>query len=587
MQDPSNNTPPGIVPTSAIGWFNLVAFGLRSARDPAGRRGLFIVAAILALLGSLGLVDGSWISLPELTPLNQRLDGWDEAAAKVEAPIVAAQMPKFQITDRDGNVVSGAGQNAELWKFAKVANQGLHIPTWKQQSGDCVSMGWSNAVAYRMAFQIAREQRNEILKIPFPPYMYGISRVQIGKRNIRGAGSVGAWAAQGSQGYGVYPIDQASKDGYTYSGRLADEWGREGPPQTAIQFASKFRIRTVSQVKSWEDVRDALVHGYPVTVASNVGFNGGSYDRDGKRWLRASGRWAHQMCFVGVEDRPGREKGAYCLNSWGEDAHPRPLSDEPRGGFWVDWQTVQRMVAQGDSWAYSDFDGFQADPLADWNKFREELIESGAPAAVVAAEAPEVVTVKEVRKMYAVPISLSLLGVSCLLLVIAVSRRCGGCPKNAATLLLCLSLLGVGSTAEAGRRGQERRAARYQTYQAQYRSQFAPTAVSQACDPATCGCVDCVCPSPATSRYREVWTVRNNVASASPRSCVDCAWNALADDDQPPLSPPVPVSGWNNLSPAMSMPPPRVTASWNALAGVSPKQMRRICTGSACDLVPQ
>lgn len=373
------------------------------------------LAVTLCGAGIVGIVDGSFVSTLDITPQTLR-HGWDEARAKVDAPVIAARMPAFAIRDVEGNIISGAGKTSELWKFAKLVNDGHHIPTWRQESGDCVSMGWSNAIAYLSAYQIAKDQRNEVLKIPFTPYGYGTSRVFVGKRQLgRGAGSIGAWAAEASTGYGVYTVDQAKADGFTYSGRLADKWGWEGPPPKTVETGKKHRVNHISQVRSWEDVRDALAYGFPVTVASNVGFEGGYYDKDGKRFLRPRGRWAHQMCLIGMEDRIDHEKGAYCINSWGTDAHPKPIGGEPPGGFWIDWQTVQRMVSQGDSWAYADFDGFKVDrkdDSADWNIFRDdqliEAVNDDLPAKIVAleeAEKPEpqttVETVREVRKWYA------------------------------------------------------------------------------------------------------------------------------------------------------------------------------------------
>lgn len=440
-------------------WRNVITnlWGMLFTRAGRAQYGLFVGFGLI-VISVAGLIDRSLFSPDEITPEAARF-GWNETIAKAEAPRIAAQMPKFAITDEDGNAVTGAGKHAELWKFTKLANGGKHIATWRQESGDCVSMGWSNAIAYRQGFQIAREQRNEILKIPFPPYMYGISRVQIGKRSLgRGAGSIGAWAAQGSQAYGVLPVEAANQLGFTYSGRLADQWGFQGPPQSTVDYARKFRIRTVSQVKSWEDVRDALVHGYPCTVASNVGFMGGHQDRDGKRWLRARGNWGHQMCFIGVEDRPSREKGAYCLNSWGVDAHPRPLNDEPPGGFWVDWQTVQRMVQQGDSWAYSDFDGFPGDAEADWNAFKLEVeaeADEQSTELINRVEQPEEKPFMwEWRKM--IPLSLCvILLIAGLGIFLASLFEKHGLPKGSGTvgtILLCAAILAIGDRAFAGKR---------------------------------------------------------------------------------------------------------------------------------------
>lgn len=426
---------------------------------------LMLLSVALACLGLGALVDGLTWSAPDVTPDAIRF-GWDEKTAVAELPGIVASMPKFAITDADGNAVSGDGKNAELWKFAKVANGGQHLPTWRQQSSDCVSMGASNAVAYRQSVQIAQDGQNQQLRIPAPHYTYGISRVQIGKRSLgRQGGSLGVWGAQACQSYGILPVEKANELGFPYSGQLANRWGFDGPPKVAIDYASKYRMRTVAQVRSWEDLRDALVHGFPVTIASNVGFNGGSYDRDGKRWLRPAGSWPHQMCVIGVEDRPNRTKGAYIINSWGTDAHPKPLNDEPPGGFWADWQTMQRIVSQGDSWAYSDFDGFPADSSVDWNIFRDEAIQAGNDAAIVAAETPtKPEVIKETRKMYALPIAMMLLGAAGVGLSFVLSQKF---PKmrNAAAMLLAVGLIGSIVDAEAGPR---HRARKFGMYQANY-----------------------------------------------------------------------------------------------------------------------
>lgn len=475
-------------------WWNVPGHLRDLARTADGRNQLLLYGSITLIVFALGgLVDRTFFTPDQITPEDARF-GWNESLAKQEAPRIAALMPKFAITDADGNVVSGAGKNAELWRFTKLVNDGKHLPTWRQESGDCVSMGWSNAIAYRQGFQIAQDQRNEVLKIPFPPYMYGISRVQIGKRQLgRQAGSIGAWAAQGSQAYGVLPVDEANTLGFKYSGKLADQWGWQGPPQQTVNIGSKFRIRTVSQVRSWEDCRDALVHGYPVTVASNVGFDGGSYDRDGKRWLRQRGNWGHQMCFIGCEDRPGRDKGCYCLNSWGVDAHPKPLNDEPPGGFWVDWQSVQRMVAQGDSWAYSDFDGFPAEGEADWSAFKTQ-VEANVPGEQEAellarSEQPDPQPVlMEVRTMFPPILLWTCLIAGVLCGAIALRWKYGIKLKGASALLLAGVMIYGAATTEAGPR---RRAARYQAYQANVTQQTQMTQTPAA------AAAPCVCPQGA------------------------------------------------------------------------------------------
>src|SRR4051794_524332 len=120
-------------------WWNLPGHGYGLLKSSTGRIQLGLYAGIgIILFAAGGLVDRLWFSPLQITPEHQRC-GWNEQLAKSEAPRIAAQMPKFAITDVSGNSVSGAGKSAELWKFARLANSGKHIPTWKQESGDCVS----------------------------------------------------------------------------------------------------------------------------------------------------------------------------------------------------------------------------------------------------------------------------------------------------------------------------------------------------------------------------------------------------------------------------------------------------------------
>ena len=69
------------------------------------------------------------------------------------------------------------------------------------------------------------------------------------------------------------------------------------------------------------------------------------------------------MAVIGV--RGGERPGGFLLNSWGPEAHrgPRYPADAPGCGFWADADVLDRMLAQGDSWAFSRFVGFPAKRL--------------------------------------------------------------------------------------------------------------------------------------------------------------------------------------------------------------------------------
>lgn len=281
------------------------------------------------------------------------------AAARERVEQILSTMPTFFVA---GQSRATSGTRVVLWDFTRRINDGKHLPTFRQEVGDCVSQGAANGVNYLSAMEIARLGERERFRPAFQPYIYGISRVQVGGGRLGNSdGSVGAWAAEGVRQFGILAADEADVPGY--SGSLARQWGkRPGPPAKFLEKAKPHVVRSTAPVSTYEQVRDALANGYPVTVASNQGFQmRGRVDR-GKLWGVASGSWAHQMCFVGVDDDAARP-GCYCLNSWGPDAHGPPADDAPPGGFWVDAAVVTRMVRQGDSFAFSQFEGFPEQDL--------------------------------------------------------------------------------------------------------------------------------------------------------------------------------------------------------------------------------
>lgn len=308
-----------------------------------------------------------------LTPSDARM-GWsgrEEAKRAWEA--IGEQFASFFIA---AQTESTNGKRVVLWEASKLANGGRHFPTLRQQVGSCVGHGGANACWYLSAWEVVRLNDRERVIMPVEPYAYGIMRMEGGFR-ISGDGGVGSWMALATTKYGVLRSDleggptwdeRSGELGTTvsWSGELDRQWGRRpGPPAELVDAGRQHLVRTVAKVTSYEQVRDALANGYPVTVASSQGFQMRPRVDRGKHWGVPSGTWMHQMCFIGVDDDSARP-GCYCLNSWGADAHGRPADDAPPGGFWVDAETVTRMARQDDTFAWSQFDGFPEQEL-DFN----------------------------------------------------------------------------------------------------------------------------------------------------------------------------------------------------------------------------
>jgi hypothetical protein len=246
-------------------------------------------------------------------------------------------------------------ENVYLWESARTVTGDL-LPARDQRSvGSCVGFATASAIEFLSLVQIVDGEAAEYRHLA-SEVIYGGSRVEIGGGRIRGDGSIGAWAARWVRDYGVVPRGRhGSHDLRLYDENRCRDYGRRGVPDDLEVLAKEHPVRGVVNVRSWEECRSAIRNGYPVLVCSSQGF---TMDRDGEGFCNPRGRWYHAMAVIGV--RSGERPGGFLLNSWGPDAHrgPRYPADAPGCGFWADADVLDRMLAQGDSWAFSRFVGF-------------------------------------------------------------------------------------------------------------------------------------------------------------------------------------------------------------------------------------
>lgn len=325
------------------------------------RRGLLVGAIIFAAGALPTALIALCLSIAQVWPFDgqpttppEAAFGWlgPEAAREAERQVFGDNPPVFSLTSP---LPMNTPRRVVLWEPAKTV-LGRHIPTRRQEIGDCVSHGWANAIAYRLAV-VASFQQAEYHDV-CAPYIYGAARVFVGKGRIRGDGAVGAWAAEAVLTYGVLPADHQLAP--PYSGAIARKWGAPpGPPPDTVEVAKRFLVRTAAKVLTIEDAKTALRAGYPIAVCSTRGFQMEGKLRDGKRWGVPSGTWAHCMCWIGID----ADDSIYNLNSWGEDAHGAPATDEPPGGFWITPDVAAEMLRADDSYSVSELDGFEP---VDW-----------------------------------------------------------------------------------------------------------------------------------------------------------------------------------------------------------------------------
>ena len=292
--------------------------------------------------------------------------GWVPDPEAVEAVVSQMAVPYFADTAA-GKVVQGDPGHIYLWDLQqKVLG---HAPPVHNQNpvGSCVSFGTARAVEKSLAAQIVAGDRFEFTDV-CEEVIYGGSRVEVGGGRIRGDGSVCAWAAKFVKEYGAIPRGTYELDGKTYDLTRYDparcrDWGRHGVPDQLEPKVREFQAGDAALVRSWAEAKKALAQGYGIAICSNQGFD---MRRDANGVCRPRGSWAHCMCLDGFHTEGGKEYG-HIENSWGKNAHTGPVGwgDPTTAGFWADAKVVDRMLRQGDSWAFSAVKGFPEREL-DW-----------------------------------------------------------------------------------------------------------------------------------------------------------------------------------------------------------------------------
>lgn len=330
---------------------------------PKNWRAYVIWAALVGAI-SIAAAFGLWPGgaplppLPEPEFLGTPPNGWvpdPQAVKELQATLefkVFADTPAGQSDDPLPNDVF-------LWNsYEKLF--GKPPPSKNQSSiGSCVSFGTNNAVARTLATQIvlAKGGADEFQDFS-EEVTYGGSRVQVGGGKLGNSdGSVGAWAAQFVQKWGIVARQKyPSADLTTYSVQTCRTFGSKGVPADLQTVAKEHPIKDITLVKTWADAKRSLASGYGIAICSGVGFDG---NRDANGVKAPRGSWGHCMCLDGYHVEGGKEYG-HIENSWGPRPGEGPVGwgSPPDSGFWADSATVGKMLAAGDSWAFSAVRGW-------------------------------------------------------------------------------------------------------------------------------------------------------------------------------------------------------------------------------------
>ena len=357
----------------------LKAWGLRAL--------VTLVPLVLGALGGNQLTDPKTIEVEKRVevpaPNNGLLDefdginpnGWINDPEAVRQ--AAEDMPTLRFAQTPAGQTQSLPSSVYLWQAQRKVT-GKPTPLKDQNpTGSCVGFGTTTAIERTLAAEIAQRNGDPSEFTLFAEEVtYAGSRVEAngGTCPIRptlqdpsGDGSNGSWAAKWATKWGMVPKGKyGDLDLSEYSAARARAWNYSGVPDALEPIARKFPVKDATRITNWADAKKALANGYGIAICSTQGFN---RQRNANGVATPGPRWGHCMCLDGYQTDSVHEYG-HIENSWAKtNYHVGPVGwGEPTtAGFWADADVIERMLREGDSWAYSGAVGFPRKVLpVDW-----------------------------------------------------------------------------------------------------------------------------------------------------------------------------------------------------------------------------
>ena len=294
--------------------------------------------------------------------------GWVNQPDLVED--VVSQLPQKVWGDTEASALSYS-DIPEYFSGAEVAEKllGKKLPDYNQgQVGSCVGFGTTKAVEYVSLYEIGVLKDKEEFKTLAQEVTYGLSRVEIGGGKIVGDGSIGAWAAKAVTQYGVVARGKyGDLDLTAYNESQCRKLGKYGLNKDMESVAKQHPIKAFTKITNFQDACVALAQGYFILVCSGQGFKS---TRDDAGFAAASGSWGHCQVASGYvkKGKYSPKNGIILDNSWGSNwiKGGKPKFAMNDGAYLVEESVINKMLAEGDSFALSGFQGFPKRQI-DWN----------------------------------------------------------------------------------------------------------------------------------------------------------------------------------------------------------------------------
>lgn len=300
-----------------------------------------------------------------------------EGREKLKAAVESAggMFEARDVAVRYGMVNQGAGKLCLITEEIAKAFGRESLPGAAQQVGDCVSHSTKNGILGTLSTAITHGLSGKPEVSPVGARQGVLAPEAIyANRGYAGDG----WSCEEALAVAIGKIGAVVRQDYPeigwdltlYSQANAHKYGSRLPDKKTLEVLGQHRVQTVTECKTYEEVRDLIASGFGITSCGSEGF---ANERNEDGVAARSGRWAHAMAYLGVDDREETKKkygcGLICLqNSWGRawiSGSTRIRGTElsiPEGSFWAKWTDVQNRFAA----AINTVQRWENRKLPDW-----------------------------------------------------------------------------------------------------------------------------------------------------------------------------------------------------------------------------
>lgn len=262
----------------------------------------------------------------------------------------------------------------DAWKHPSVvADVGFVFPRFHQLTGSCVGAGGGQALFTLIATQRLLATNPTKAFIPFWPFDYGRCRYNEGDRG-QGEGAMGSSFAATVVKEGVINATEqglpafTNDDGLVLTERLEMQWS-DGASSTVTKYLDAAKVHPVGSAAPChgpEDVKAAILNGYPVTFACNDYIGNASVQGSGAD-AALIGYWdsygGHQQSIHAYWEHPSLGPLYWAQNNWPAASYPSDPAGGPVCGCWVKEAKVQAAFGlSAEVFALSHLTWFPAQP---------------------------------------------------------------------------------------------------------------------------------------------------------------------------------------------------------------------------------